>query len=401
MNAFFRRVRAIASKELRHLLRDPKTLLIVFAQPVMLMMIYGNVLSLDLRRIKIAVWDQDRSVASRQLVDRLTSGGERQLFSVVGYINGPDQIEPLLSADKARFVLVIPTGFGADLGAGRTGTVQALFDAAESNTAGVASGYLTAAVGRHNARLAISTVSRRRGLHPGGPVYQRVAVGEAPLSDPIELRWRVFYNPALSSVRYVVPGLMAILLTFLAATLTSTSIVRERELGPMESLFTSPVSATELVIGKLAPYVLVAVGDILLVLLVGGVVFGVWPRGAPFALVSFSFLFLLAMLAIGMLISAQAESQQTALLFAILVTMLPNMFLTGFAFPRSNMPWILQQISLLLPATHYLIAIRGVFLKGTGWEVHWPQGLWMAVVSAILITLAIRVVRQTMQRGLA
>jgi ABC-2 type transport system permease protein len=210
----------------------------------------------------------------------------------------------------------------------------------------------------------------------------------------------VLYNPQLSSVRFIVPGLMAVLLTFLAATLTSSTIVRERELGPIESLLVSPVQAPELVIGKLAPYVVIAMADIALVLLVGGLAFGVWPRGDLLSLASFSLLFLTAMLALGILISAVAPNQQLALMVAILLTMLPNMFLTGFAFPRSNMPWLLQVLSQPLPATQYLIAIRGVFLKGIGWEILWPQGLWMAVVAVGLLLLAIRITHLRMAKGL-
>lgn len=400
MNQTLRRIRALSSKEFRHLLRDQKTLLIVFAQPVLLLVLYGSALSFDLKRIPFAVWDQDRSESSRQFVNRLAAGGEDRIFSVIGYIQRPDQAERLLASGEARFVLVMPHDFERDMSSGRVPTVQALFDAAESNTAGIAAGYLGAAVASQNSRLATTSVARSHGAHTGSRATGTLLGGESPVSETINLRWRVFYNPQLKSVNYVVPGLMAILLTFLAATLTSTTIVRERELGPMESLYTSPVNALELVMGKLLPYIAVAAGNITLVLLVGGLMFGVWPRGDLLTLASFSLLFLLAMLAIGMLISAVAESQQTALLFAILLTMLPNMFLTGFAFPRSNMPWLLQLISAPLPATQYLMAIRGVFLKGAGWDVYWPQGLFLAVISVVLLALAVRIVGKSMERGL-
>lgn len=400
MTPFLRRLRAIAEKELRHLLREPRTLTVVLAQPVMLMILYGYCISFDLHRLPFAVWDQDHSEPSRQLVSRLAAGGPQQSFVLTGNLTGVGEIEAVLGEGRARFVLVIPRGFARDLGAGRQVTVQALFDAADSNTAGVASGYLSGAMALENTRLSAGSMARQHGSPEDPRATGSALGGEAGTMDPINLRWRVFYNPDMSSRRFIIPGLIAVLLTFVAASLTSTTIVRERELGPLESLLTSPVGAPELVLGKLAPYVLVAAGNVALVLLVGGWVFGVWPRGNLLTLASLSFLFMTGMLALGLLISAGAPSQQLALLMATLATMLPNFFLTGFAFPRSNMPWILQVISWPLPATQYLIAIRGVFLKGTGWAVLWPQGLWMAVTAALLVFQAIRIVRHTMERGL-
>src|SRR5439155_4055814 len=226
---------------------------------------------------------------------------------------------------------------------------QAIFDAADSNTAGVAAGYLAAAVGAHNARLASSALAEAG-----------AGASAASRSEPVDIRWRVFYNPDLSSHRFIIPGLIAILLSNIAGTLTATTITRERELGSLESLLTSPVGALDLLLGKMLPYLLVAAGDVVLVLVLGGLVFGVWPRGDLVTLASFSLLFLVGMLAMGLLISASAPTQLLALLIALTVTMLPNFFLTGFAFPRSNMPWILQVLSEPLPATQYLIALRGI-----------------------------------------
>jgi ABC-2 type transport system permease protein len=400
MNGFFRRARAVAQKEMRHLLRDPRTLLLVFVQPVALMILYGYAFSFDLRRLPFIVWDQDHSEPARQLVRQLSTHGKEPPFALVSYVTGPEEIEPLLAGRRARFALVIPRGFGEKIGAGKTVTVQALFDATETNVAGVTTGYLSGAIARYNARLANDWIGRRGGAHLAGPAFTRSVDAETSKTAPIDLRWRVFYNPDLDSVRFVVPGLIGILLTFVASTMTCTCIVRERELGPMESLLTAPLSASELVIGKLAPYIVVAAGNIAVVLLVGGLWFQVWPRGDPLTLASFSLLFLVGMLAIGMLISARARTQFLALTGAALVTLLPNLFLTGFIFPRSNMHPILQPITAALPATQYLIAIRGVFLKGTGWSVHWPQGLWLALISIVLVLLSIRLVRASMARGL-
>jgi ABC-2 type transport system permease protein len=394
-----RRAWAIAVKEMRHLLREPRTLMVVFGQPVMLLILYGYCINFDLQRLPFAVWDQDHTRMSRDLVDHLNAGAEHRAFELEGYVTGPHEIEPLLAQGKVRFVLVIPPRYGENLTAGKRAEVQALFDGADSNTAGVASGYLGAAIATENARLITGAISREHGSHTAASIGTARG-GDAAALQPIDIRWRTFYNPDLSSRRFIIPGLIAILLTFVAASLTSTSIVRERELGPLESLLISPIGPVELVIGKMLPYVLVAAGDIVLVLVVGGFIFDVWPRGSLITLGSLTFFFLLGMLSVGMLISAVAPSQQIALLLATLATMLPNFFLTGFAYPRSNMPWLLQVISYPIPATQFLIAIRGVFLKGIGWEVLWPQALWMLITTVALTAQAMRVMRGALTRGL-
>jgi ABC-2 type transport system permease protein len=405
VRGFLQRVGAIARKETRHLLRDPRTLIIVFFQPVMLMALYGYCFNFDLRELPFIVLDHDKTAASRRLVQQLNPGGKTPSFVLVGYIDDLVEVEPLLASGKARFALVIPRGYGQDVSAGKRASVQALFDAAESNVAGVTMGYLGGAVSLYNATLSTDSGSRQRGAHRYGAASSRSPLAGAQRIDTtsagtIDLRWRVLYNPDLSSIRFVIPGLVGILLTFVASSLTSVTIVRERELGPMESLLTAPVSPTEIVLGKMAPYILVGAGNIVLVLMIGGFVFGIWPRGDLLTLASFSFLFLVGVLAVGMVVSARVRTQQVALTMAALLTLLPNLFLTGFIFPRSNMPPIIQGITFVLPATQYLIAIRGIFLKGTGWEVHWPQGLLLALIGAGLTLLTIRLVRSSMARGL-
>jgi ABC-2 type transport system permease protein len=371
------------------LLREPRTLLVIFVQPLMLLLLYGYAITFDLYNLPFAVLDEDRSEPARALVRDLNAGGRVRTLALAGYVAGPAEIEPLLAANKVRFVLVIPRGFGADITAGKQPVVQALFDAADSNTAGVAAGYLAAAIGAHNARLASAALARAG-----------AGSAAAARSQPLDIRWRVFYNPDLSSHRFIIPGLIAILLSNIAGTLTATTITRERELGSLESLLTSPVGAMDLLLGKMLPYLFVAAGDVILVLVLGGLVFGVWPRGDLLTLASFSLLFLVGMLAMGLLISASAPTQLLALLVALTVTMLPNFFLTGFAFPRSNMPWILQVISEPLPATQYLIALRGIFLKGTGWADLWKPGLWMGSTAVALFAAAVGVTRSSLARGL-
>jgi ABC-2 type transport system permease protein len=400
MRAFFARLRAIAHKETLHMLREPRTLVVVFLQPVMLMILYGYCMSFDAKHVPFAVWDQDRTEQSRRLLTRLKAAGGGETFTFVGGIHDPRQIEPTLASGAARFVLVIPQGLARDVAAGRRVALQALFDAADSNTANLASGYVSQAIAAESSDLALEFVARRHGAAVLAQGRTPAIGGGRESALPLSLDWRVLYNPDLSSRRFIVPGLIAILLTTVAASLTSTTIVRERELGPIESLLTAPVGAVELVLGKLAPYIVLAAGNVALVLLAGGIVFGVWPRGSVIDLVSFSFLFTLGMLSMGMLISSRVQNQNQALLAATIGTLLPNVFLTGFAFPRSNMPDFLQWVSMPLPATQYIAAIRGIFLKGAGWSVYWPQGLWMTLVCVLLLAVAIRRVDRMLVRGL-
>ena len=395
-----RRALAIARTELRYLLREPRTLLVCFGEPVLTLILFGYCLSFDLVNVPFAVWDQDRSVASRALVRSINAGPERRTFRLVGAVSHPEQIEPLLAMDEARFILVIPRGFQQEVSQGKLATVQAFFDAADSNTAGVSAGYLGSAVASHNARLATLGLQRRHGAHAGSGAGGAFLGDEVPGSEPLDLRWRVVYNPDLSSQRFIIPGLMAVLLSILAATLTSTTITRERELGSLESLLTSPAGPVEVVVGKMLPYLLIAAVNVAVVLVLGGLIFGVWPRGSVLTLAGFTILFLPGMLALGMTISAAAPTQQFALVLATLTAFLPTLFLTGFAFPRSNMPWIVQVVSWPLPATQYLMATRSIFLKGTGWDVLWPQAVWLIASGAVLVGVAILAVRARMSRGL-
>lgn len=400
MDGFFRRALAIARTETRYLLREPRTLMVCFLEPVVLLVIYGFAVSFTLSRVPFAVWDQSPNEDSRLLVRRIDAGREHRTFKFAGYVRGPHEINEWLSRGKARFVLVIPADFHRKIEDGQTATVQALFDAADSNTAGVASGFLSAAVAQHNARLATGTIERRTGARPAGLTRGSVVGGESPPSAPVNVVWRVFYNPDLSTQRFIIPGLMVLLLAILAAMLTSTTITRERELGSLESLLTSPVGPVELVIGKMSPYFLISAVNVLIVLVLGGAVFGVWPRGSVLTLALLTLLFLPGMLSFGVMISSVAPTQQLALVIATLTTYLPTMLLTGFAFPRSNMARFIEIVTIPYPATQYLLGIRSVYLKGAGWSVIWPQALWLAGAGAILLLLAIKVVGQNLKRGL-
>jgi ABC-2 type transport system permease protein len=397
-----RRLLAIARKEVPNLVRERWTLWVCFGEPIFTLALYGYCLNFNLQHLPFAVWDQDHSQAARQIVRQLEhAGGEREAtFDRKPGITDPQQIELLLSRGTARFVLVIPRGFGRDLAAGRMGEVQALFDAADSNTAGITAGYLGSAIAAYNVRLSVGAAPRRHGAHPsphaGGPAM----AGDTGVSDPIDLRWRVLYNPRLRSEWFIVPGMIAVLLSILAATLTSTTITRERELGSMESLLTSPVGPVDLVLGKMLPYLVVSLINVVFAVVAAWALFGVQPRGSVFTLTLFTLLFLPGMLSLGMIISAVAPTQQFALLLTTLTGFLPTLFLTGFALPRSNMFRIVQWASWPLPATQYMLATRAIYLKGAGLETLGVQAVWLFLSGAFLLSLAILAARWRLARGL-
>jgi ABC-2 type transport system permease protein len=399
MKGFLRRTLAIARTESRYLLREPRTLVVSFLEPVILLVIYGFCVSFTMVNVPFAVWDQDRTAPARRLVRRLDAGDEQRTFRFVGYVSDPDQIQSLLSSGRVRFVLVIPTTFGREVGAGRPVTVQALFDGADSNTAGVTAGFLSAAIAQQNATLATETVARRSGSSPTGVSAPPIG-GQPAVSDTVSLIWRVFYNPDLSTRRFIIPGLMVLLLSILAAMLTSTCITRERELGSLESLLVSPVSPREVVLGKMTPYFIISFVNVVIVLVLGGWAFGIWPRGSVLTLGVLTLFFLPGILALGMMISAVNKTQQLALVVATLTTYLPTMLLTGFAFPRSNMARFIYLVTWPYPANHYLHGVRVVYLKGGGLDVLWLETLWLAISGIALLALSIRIVGNQLKRGL-
>jgi ABC-2 type transport system permease protein len=269
-------------------------------------------------------------------------------------------------------VLVIPPDLGLRL-AHPPATVQVLLSGADTTRATVAQGYIEAALSQISQEMAQEALVRS-----GADVPAR----------GFGINTTILYNPSLNSTRFIVPGLIAILLTILAALLTSTAVVREREWGSFETLVTSPVQAPNIMLGKMAPYVVIAFVDVVLSVLTGALIFRVVPVGSLLLLFSVSFLYLLASLSIGMFFSTAMKSQQLAILVTMLVTLLPTTLLSGFAFPLRSMPAALQVISNFIPATHFLIVIRSIYLKGAGLEVLWLRVALLGLFALALTALA-------------
>lgn len=358
-----RRTLAIARAEAIHNLRDKRSLFIIIILPVVLLLLYGYGINYDLRNIPFAVWDLSGTEVSREIIQSFTGSGYFQLEHVISH---QEDVGRLMDEGRIIFVLIIPPDLAGRLVGGKTAEVQVLLSGADTTRASVAQGYIEGALAQLSQRLA----------------------GDA--SPPFEISTTILYNPGLNSTRFIVPGLIAILLTMLAALLTSTAVVREREWGSFETLVTSPVSAPNIMIGKMLPYMVISFVDVILSIAAGALVFRVVPEGSGALLLAVSVLYLLASLAIGLFISTVMKTQQLAILVALLLTLLPTILLSGFAFPLRSMPQVLQWLSNAIPATHFLVVIRGIYLKAAGIEVLWPQIVVLAVFTVVLIGMAAR-----------
>jgi len=357
-----RRVLAVAIKELLQLRRDWRTAFALVAMPVVLLLIYGFALSFDVRDIRLAVVDQSRTRASRELVEAFLQSG---YFVRVADLDDSRPLDELFDRGTAQAALVIPAGLGADVAGRRRTALQFVLDGSDSQTASTVLGY---------ARQIVGSVT------PG--LY------DVELRPPVVARPLVWYNPDLSSSRFLVPGLVAFILMVTSVIATALAVVREKERGTMESLRATPLVAIELLIGKTLPYLLLASVAAAGSLTLAWALFDVPIRGSIVWLGLVTVLFLAGGLGWGMFLSSLAESQQVAFQLGLLSSMLPTLLLSGFIFPISSMPPALQLISHIVPARYFISALREIVLKGVGPEVWWNDALALIAYGAVVLVLA-------------
>ncbi|HVN67857.1 MAG TPA: ABC transporter permease [Candidatus Sulfotelmatobacter sp.] len=362
----------IIRKEFLHLFRDPRSLGLMFFLPVFLLVIYGYAASFDIKNVPIAVLDLDKSSASRELIAKFTQSG---YFVLVRDLTSTAQFAENLDSGRVKMIFSIPRDFSQKINAQRPAQIQVLVDGADPTWAASALGYLNGIIQNYQLGL-VKLAFVKRGLPTPRP--------------PLSLETRVWYNDTLRSINFFVPGLICVILMQMAATLTSLTIVSEKEQGTMEALVVSPVRKNELMLGKILPYVLIAFFDVIMVTALGVFWFGVPFNGNFGLLLLGSFIFLLGAMSLGVLISASARSSQEAIQIALMATMLPSILLSGFVFPIENMPWLLQGISLLLPARYYMDILRGIFLKGVGLNYLWPNFLLLLAISTLVLTASVR-----------
>ncbi len=360
-----RKTLSVGTKEVRQILRDRRTLVLLLFVPAFFLLVYGYALSWDLRHIPLAVDDRDRSAESRSLVSAFVHSG---YFDLVADVRSPDDITRLMNRGDARAILVIPQGLARDLAAGAVVPVQVLLDGDNANTATTVMGYALTIIQSESAG------------------YRLVA--GTPQGAPVALEPRIWYNPELRSTLFLVPGLIAFIVMVTAVVSTALSIVREKERGTMEQVRMAPLGAASFVVGKTIPYFVISLISAMVILLVAMALFGLPMRGSWPLLLGTLALFIVGALGLGLLISSIAETQQVAFQVAVLASFLPTLMLSGFIFPIASMPVFLQGVTHLVPARYFLIALRGIVLKGTGPFVVWPELVALAIYATVVLTLA-------------
>jgi ABC-2 type transport system permease protein len=364
-------------KELLELWQDPKMLRVVLVAPVVQLALLGYAATTDVRNVPIVVVDADRSAPSRELVARF----ERSRYFTVEYEAGSTNgIDDFLESGKAWMALSIPRGYGDRVAGGIPATVQVVADGTDSNSTTVALGYATSLVSSYGAELA--ALSGRSTVVPAGG---------------IEAQLRIWFNPELESRDFMIPGVLALLLLVISATLAAMALVREKERGTLEQLNVTPLGRVELIAGKLLPFAAICMVDVALVVAVAVFWFQVPFHGSVALLFGVSLVYLVGTLGLGLFVSTISQTQQQAMMTAVFFFIMPMIFLSGFVFPIENMPAAIQPVTYLIPLRYYLEIVRGIFLKGIGLETLWPQALSLLGWGVAILALA--VARSTKRLG--
>jgi len=342
----------------------------IFA-PVVQLIILGYAASFDVSNIPMIVCDFDRSPASRELIRSFSC---TEYFTVVKYCESTSEINSQLDDGKASVALVIPNDFEKDLGIGKATPLQFIADGTETSSASIGLNYAFIIVSRYSQKIVLESLIKR---------------GSTLMPARISTEFRVWYNPELKSRNFMVPGVLGLLLMVMTMVLTSLAIVKEKELGTLEQIIVTPIRPTQLIIGKLAPFFLIGIIDVLLVVFFASLIFNLPLKGSEVLLLSLCLIFLMTTLGLGLFISTISRTQQQAMMTAIFFFMLPMIFFSGFVFPIENMPKIIQYISYFLPLRYFFVVVRGIFLKGIGIEILWTQALAMFVFGITILSLSI------------
>lgn len=363
-----RRVGHLIRKELIELRADPRLFGIVIIAPILQLTILGYAATTDVRNVPVLVVDADRSAASRDLISRFEAS---PYFTVAGIEASGEAIDRWLEGGQAWMAVSIPPGFGRAVARGGTGRVQVIADGTDSNSTTVALGYTRALI----AGAAADILEKRLGTRAAGPL--------------VDARIRVWFNPQLESRDFMIPGIVALLLLVITTNLTAMAIVREKELGTLEQLNVTPLARWELVAGKLLPYALIGIIDVVLVLAVAITWFEVPLRGSVALLFAMSLVYLLSTLGLGLFVSTISSTQQQAMMTSVFFFLMPMIYLSGFVFPIENMPSWIQPLTYLIPLRYFLVILRGLFLKGVGLEALWIDALALLAWGAVILSLAV------------
>lgn len=372
------RIFTLLRKEFRSVFRDPRMRMVIFGLPVIQTLIFGYAVTMDVRHVRLVVIDRDQTPASRELVARFTGS---DYFDAVEETSDEERARRLVDSAEASAILQLNAGFEEKMRGGRTAPVQMIVDGADSNTARLVLNYSAVIASTYNQAVVLEQAQRKL----GGPI----AVGA------VDLRTRAWFNENLESRNYFVPGVMALLVMLVSLMLTGMAIVREKEVGTIEQIMVTPIKPFEFILGKCAPFAVIGFVDVLLVTAVGVFWFDIPIRGSLPLLLLGTACFLLSALGSGLFISTVSSTQQQAMMTTFFF-FFPAMLLSGFVYPIANMPEVVQWFTYLNPLRYYLIVIRGVFLKGLGIELLWPQMLAMVAIGICVLLFAIKRFHKTL-----
>jgi len=363
------RLTAVARKEFIHVVRDWRSLVLAIAIPMLLIALFGYALTMDLKHVPTAVWDQSRTTESRELLSLFDGSA---YFSIDRYCDGYRDLADLIDAGEIMVALVIPADFADCIRARRPVAIQALVDGSDANNATLAVGYINAIGQIYNSGIR-SSAERRQAT-----------------AGAINLEPRAWYNPEMESRNVIIPGIIALVMVVIAAMLTSVTVAREWETGTMEQLISTPIRVPELVLGKVVPYFVIGLMDVAIAVIMGRWIFDVPLRGSPALLFLSASVFLTGALFLGLLLSINLKSQVLANQIALFTGYLPTLMLSGFVFGIYNMPKAIQAITFIVPARYFIALLKGIFLKGIGLEILGLNMALLTVYAAIMVLLCHR-----------
>ncbi|MEW6367088.1 MAG: ABC transporter permease [Acidobacteriota bacterium] len=374
----FERFKHMLIKEFIHVLRDPRMKAVIIMMPIIQALVFGYAVTTDVTRIPTAVYDLDNSPASREIARRFGGSG---YFMIAEYVDSDGRAQELIDRGKVKAVMRVNRGFGETLAKGRTAPMQIILDGSDSNTAGIVLKYATTIVGQYSEQVLLERLQR--------------STGAVPASGRIDLATRAWFNENLESRYFYVPGVIALLVMLVTLLLSSMAVVREKEVGTIEQIIVTPITKTEFILGKTLPFAIIGFLDVVLITVIALYWFQVPLRGSLWLLLAATGLYLMSTLGAGLLISTVSRTQQQAMMSTFFYYF-PAVLLSGFMFPISNMPQVVQWLTLINPLRYFLVIIRGIFLKGVGPSVLWTQMAALAILGSVMLVLAITRFKKTL-----